>query len=341
MKHFFSLWLFILLFIGANAQTAETYLKEIAKKQQLDIQWQERKTSLASEGIRSFVGYCEGNFVATLSVSSKAVSGSFHYREKSYEISLQKGKLVFSPNEKFECGTTDTPHSHPSPSTARPAILAEETAPTIANTQTLRVYRLAMHIPYSTFSTGHLDKSVQKVKVFWADTEAFLNEMYLRDLGVRFEVVKDERLIIKDEDKETFASYRNADYVKDNSTTIINELIGENSYDVGISLAYTASLKKGVRGLAYLEGVYQTNTKADAVAVLTKEVIAHEIGHLFGGRHTFGNYNGSEAYDSEKTEYDRGTSVMSYGSPRDFFSLSLYYPQRLFLPILYPRYRPR
>ena len=97
---------FILLFIGANAQTAETYLKEIAKKQQLDIQWQERKTSLASEGIRSFVGYCEGNFVATLSVGSKAVSGSFHYRDKSYEISLQKGKLVFLPNEKFECGTT-------------------------------------------------------------------------------------------------------------------------------------------------------------------------------------------------------------------------------------------
>jgi len=126
----------------------------------------------------------------------------------------------------------------------------------------------------------------------------------------------------KSEKDETFASYRNADYVKDNSTTIINELIGENSYDVGISLAYTVSLKKGVRGLAYLEGVYKANTKADAVAVLTKEVIAHEIGHLFGGRHTFGSYKGSEAYDSEKTEYDRGTSVMSYGSPRDFFSLS-------------------
>ena len=91
---------------------------------------------------------------------------------------------------------------------------------------------------------------------------------------------------------------------------------------MGISLAYTVSLKKGVRGLAYLEGVYKANTKADAVAVLTKEVIAHEIGHLFGGRHTFGSYKGSEAYDSEKTEYDRGTSVMSYGSPRDFFSLS-------------------
>ena len=95
MKHFFSLWLFILFFVGAQAQTAETYLKEIAKNQQLDIQWQERKTSLASEGIRSFVGYYQDNFVATLSVGGQSVSGSFHYRDTSYEINEQKDNWSF------------------------------------------------------------------------------------------------------------------------------------------------------------------------------------------------------------------------------------------------------
>ncbi|MBM0655299.1 gliding motility-associated C-terminal domain-containing protein [Capnocytophaga genosp. AHN8471] len=323
MKNIITIGLLIgCVFFGKAQSEADKWLKVVSAQQGIAIEWQERKTSLASEGIRSFVGYYQDNFVATLSVGGQSVSGSFHYRDTSYEINEQKGQLVFSPNKDFRCGTTDTPHSHPSPSTARPAILAEETTPTIANTQTLRVYRLAMHIPYSTFSTEHLGKNIQKVKTFWADTENFLNEVYLRDLGVRFELVNDERLIIKDESKETFASFHNADYVKDHSTKVINGLIGENSYDVGISLAYTASLNKGVRGLAYLKGVYQANTKADAVAVLTKEVIAHEIGHLFGGKHTFGSYKGSEAYDSEKTEYDRGTSVMSYGSPRDFFSLS-------------------
>ena len=186
----------------------------------------------------------------------------------------------------------------------------------------LRVYRLAMHIPYSTFTTEHFKEKLEKVETFWADTENFLNEIYLRDLGVRFEVLKDERLIIKDEAKETFRRTHRADYVMSNSTRVIGELIGENSYDVGISLVYTSSLNKGTRGLAYIEGVYQPNTKADAVAVLTKEVIAHEIGHLFGGRHTFSSHKGSTAYDSEKTEQGSGTSVMSYGSPRDFFSLS-------------------
>ena len=306
---------------GKAQNEADKWLKAVSAQQGIAIEWQERPTSFAKKGIKSFVGYYKGDFVASLSVG-KCVSGSFNYQGTSYEISDSKGQLVFYKSEQGICGNQDKePHKHSA--FARPVLAAEEAQPKIANTQVLRVYRLAMHIPYSTFSRYYFDSKIEKVKTFWADTEAFLNEMYLRDLGVRFEVVNDERLIIKDATKETFASTRNASYVKDNSTIVINSLIGENSYDVGISLVYTSSQKEaGIRGLAYLEGVYQPNTKADAVAILTKEVIAHEIGHLFGGRHTFGSHKGSTAYDSEKTELGSGTSVMSYGSPRDFFSLS-------------------
>lgn len=309
------------VFLGEAQNEASKWLKAVSEQQGIMIEWQERPTSFAKKGIKSFVGYYKGDFVASLSVG-KSVSGSFNYQGTSYEISDSKGQLVFYKSEEGICGNEDKePHRHSA--FARPVLAAEEAQPKIANTQVLRVYRLAMHIPYSTFSRYYFDSKIEKVKTFWADTEAFLNEMYMRDLGVRFEVVNDERLIIKDAAKETFASTRNASYVKDNSTIVINSLIGENSYDVGISLVYTSSQKEaGIRGLAHIEGVYQPNTKADAVAVLTKEVIAHEIGHLFGGRHTFGSHKGSAAYDSEKTELGSGTSVMSYGSPRDFFSLS-------------------
>ena len=305
---------------GRAQNEASKWLKAVSEQQGIMIEWQERPTSLAKEGIKSFVGYYKGDFVASLSVG-KSVSGSFNYQGTSYEISDSKGQLVFYKSEQGICGNQDKePHKHSA--FARPVLAAEEAQPKIANTQVLRVYRLAMHIPYSTFTTEHFKEKLQKVETFWADTENFLNEIYLRDLGVRFEVVNDERLIIKDATKETFRRTHRADYVMSNSTRVIGELIGENSYDVGISLVYTSSLKKGTRGLAYIEGVYQPNTKADAVAVLTKEVIAHEIGHLFGGRHTFGSHKDSTAYDSEKTELGSGTSVMSYGSPRDFFSLS-------------------
>ena len=308
------------VFLGEAQNEASKWLKAVSQQQGIAIEWQERPTSLIKEGIKSFVGYYKGDFVASLSVG-KSVSGSFNYQGVSYEIADNKGKLVFYKSEQGICGNQDKePHKYSA--FARPVLAAEEAQPKIANTQELRVYRLAMHIPYSTFTTSHFEEKVEKVKAFWANTEAFLNEMYMRDLGVRFEVVNDERLIIKDETQETFARTRNASYVKDNSTIVINKLIGEYSYDVGISLVFTSSQKSHIRGLAYFEGVYQPNTKADAVAVLTKEVIAHEIGHLFGGRHTFGSHKGSSAYDSEKTELGSGTSVMSYGSPRDFFSLS-------------------
>ena len=308
------------VFFGKAQNEADKWLKAVSAQQGIAIEWQERPTSFAKKGIKSFVGYYKGDFVASLSVG-KSVSGSFNYQGTSYEISDSKGQLVFYKSEQGVCGNQDKePHKHSA--FARPVLAAEEAQPKIANTQVLRVYRLAMHIPYSTFTTSHFEEKVEKVKAFWANTEAFLNEMYMRDLGVRFEVVNDERLIIKDETQETFARTRNASYVKDNSTIVINNLIGENSYDVGISIVFTSSQKSHIRGLAYFEGVYQPNTKADAVAVLTKEVIAHEIGHLFGGRHTFGSHKGSSAYDSEKTELGSGTSVMSYGSPRDFFSLS-------------------
>lgn len=322
MRNIITIGLLIGCVLFGKAQNeADKWLKAVSAQQEIAIEWQERPTSFAKKGIKSFVGYYKGDFVASLSVG-KSVSGSFNYQGASYEISDSKGQLVFYKSEQGICGNQDKePHKHSA--FARPVLAAEEAQPKIANTQVLRVYRLAMHIPYSTFSRYYFDSKIEKVKTFWADTEAFLNEMYLRDLGVRFEVVNDERLIIKDATKETFASSRNASYVKDNSTIVINSLIGENSYDVGISLVYTSSQKEaGIRGLAHIEGVYQPNTKADAVAVLTKEVIAHEIGHLFGGRHTFSSHKGSAAYDSEKTELGSGTSVMSYGSPRDFFSLS-------------------
>ena len=190
--------------------------------------------------------------------------------------------------------------------------------PTISNTQTLRVYRLAIYVTHNAYKSATFAQDTEKVKVFWQKTEDFLNELYMRDIGVRFQVLRDERLIITNPKEEVFTQRHNASYVIGLSTEAINKRIGSDSYDVGICISYTSS--KGIRGLAHIRGVYQDQYKGAAVAFPTKEVIAHEIGHLFGGRHTFSGKKFD--YASEKTEYDNGQSVMSTGSPRDFFSLS-------------------
>ena len=47
------------------------------------------------------------------------------------------------------------------------------------------------------FRSEQLNQDVSKVKAFWKELETFLNNIYVRDLGVRFTIVQDERLIEK------------------------------------------------------------------------------------------------------------------------------------------------
>lgn len=180
----------------------------------------------------------------------------------------------------------------------------------------LRTYRLALAVTPTIFKSPLFDSSNDKVYAFWSRVEAYLNELYLRDVGVKFEVITDDRLI--NISQYPSDDVYNASTLINSSTSVINQLIGTENYDIGLVIANI-----NYNGLARLGGAYTNYEKARATARPLLATIAHEIGHLFGADHTFTESNSNSG--SIQTEPLRGTSIMSYGNPRDFFSLPSIY----------------
>ena len=183
------------------------------------------------------------------------------------------------------------------------------TAPTISD-GVFREYRLAVYMANEGFRSEQLNQDVSKVKAFWKELETFLNNIYVRDLGVRFTIVQDERLIEK--------SYKGS-YAYDAGTKLINAAIGSDAYDIGIVVNYIEG--GALQGLASPGGVKYHERKGWAI-VNSQEMITigHELGHLFGADHPF---VGGAGLVGRCTEPKSGQSMMSYGYPykEDFISL--------------------
>lgn len=105
------------------------------------------------------------------------------------------------------------------------------------------------------------------------------------------------------------------------SRQIIDKALGADStkYDLGILIGRP---NKSRNGVAQLGSAASTSLKGSAWAISNTTTIAHEIGHTFGAEHTH------QKDDAICTEPGNGRSIMSYGQPRDFFSLPSIYQMR-------------
>ncbi|MCF2859761.1 M12 family metallo-peptidase [Pseudoalteromonas sp. SMS1] len=141
-----------------------------------------------------------------------------------------------------------------------------------------------------------------------------LNDVYNRDMAIRFELVAgSDKLIFLDAGSDPFD---NTDADIDKISAVINEHIGLENYDVGHLVG------TGGGGLAGFE-VVCTELKAEGVTgseqpdndAFHVDYVAHEIGHQLGAEHTFngtagactGNRVGTSAY-----EPGSGSTIMGY-----------------------------
>ena len=236
----------------------------------------------------------------------------------SPSVSAQK-RAITPPSQQPRCfcGVNVTPNDDSAEqrsSTSHSAFAVRgvnntTTAPTISD-GVFREYRLAVFMTNEGFRSEQLNQDVSKVKAFWKELETFLNNIYVRDLGVRFTIVQDERLIEK--------SYKGS-YAYDAGTKLINAAIGSDAYDIGIVVNYIEG--GALQGLASPGGVKFQDRKGWAI-VNSQEMITigHELGHLFGADHPF---VGGAGLVGRCTEPKSGQSMMSYGYPykEDFISL--------------------
>ena len=180
----------------------------------------------------------------------------------------------------------------------------------------LRTYRLALAATgeYSTYHGG--TKPLVLAEMVIAMNR--VNGMYEQDTALRMVLVaNNDDVIFLDGTTDPYNNSSGSQMLGQNQATL-DSIIGNANYDVGHVFS------TGGGGVASLRVPCVTGSKARGVTGLTNPVgdpfyvdyVAHEMGHQYGGNHTFngsegscsgGNRNGSTAY-----EPGSGTTIMAY-----------------------------
>lgn len=192
----------------------------------------------------------------------------------------------------------------------------------------LRTYRMAISCTgeYTAFHGGTVEDALSAI----ITTLNRVNGIYEREVGIALELVGDTDLLIyTDESTDPYTNSDASAYI-DEVQANIDDIIGDDNYDVGHGFS------TGAGGLAG-PGPCITGRKATGVTGTNSPVgdpydvdyVAHEVGHQFGANHTFngstgscsgGNRNASTAY-----EPGSGTTILAYAgicSPQNIQSNS-------------------
>lgn len=185
----------------------------------------------------------------------------------------------------------------------------------------LRKYRLALACTgeYAKAATGKTAPTTNEILSVVTTSVNRVDGIYETEAAIRMVLISNETTILYgDPSTDPFNGNNNASTLIDESQSVITSKIGSANFDIG----HTFSTGGG--GLAQLGCVCTNSVKASGITGSSKPVgdaydvdyVAHEMGHQFGGNHTFAantsNCGGGNGNSGTAVEPGSGVSIMAY-----------------------------
>ena len=219
-------------------------------------------------------------------------------------------KRDFVTTEPFECLTESVT---PSIEESKPVELKDAVQRSVGSQ--LKTYRLAMATTgeYSAFHGGTKPLVLSAI----VTSVNRVSGIYERELAIRLTLIPNtDTLIFLNANTDPYTNNNGGTMLGQNQTTITNYIGGFN-YDIGHVFS------TGGGGIAGLGVICNFSNKARGVTGLATPVgdpfdvdyVAHEVGHQFGGNHTFncevGACSGNRAFNAAY-EPGSGSTIMAY-----------------------------